>query len=182
MVRRYRKYRKYNKIVKPVKYSNETYSFVANITNSTANTYGFSINEIVPAPANVLGTRKVKNITLNILVEETLRRTVVEGQTVETFDRARIAWALIFLPEGIVPSTLNFGLQGAPVSMYEPNQNVIATGVCDSNQAYRFKTRLSRNLNAGDTIIFVMRDLEYPANGETLVTLAAVTANYAITF
>lgn len=182
MPRRYRKYRKYNKLVKSVKYSNETFAFISGIDNSTQGTYGFSVNEIVPAPSNVLGTRKVKNFTINILCEETLTRTSSGGSTTETFDRARVAWALIFLPEGINPSTLNFGNQGTPLSLYEPNQNVIASGVCDSNQTYRFKTRLSRNLNAGDTIIFVMRDLQSPDANEEVITMAAVSINYAITF
>lgn len=179
MPRRYKKYRKYNKLVKSVKYSNETFAFIAGIDNSTQGTYGFSVNEIVPAPSNVLGTRKVKNFTINILVEETLTKSSGEA---DAFDRARIAWALIFLPEGIQPSTLNFGNQGTPLSLYEPNQNVIASGVCDSNQTYRFKSRLARNLNAGDTIVFVMRDLQSPDANEEVITLAAVSINYAITF
>lgn len=171
MPRRYRR-RRYaiTRPVKTAKYSNETYASAAVQQFETAQVY-----YAVPiAEANVLGTRKVKNFTLTISIKGA-----------NTSDEHNpVLFALVFLPEGTNPSSLNFGStvdQNHAVqslSLYEPNQNVILSGIADSTQVYRYKTRLARNLNAGDRIILAFKTLgDWTAPG-----LISYTLNYALSF
>lgn len=172
MPRRYRR-RRYaiTRPVKTAKYSNETYSSAAIAQFLTANIY-----YAVPiAQANVLGTRKVKNFTLTLCSKAA---NVADAQQ-------PLLFVLAFLPEGTNPSGINFGTQvdqtthAVPaLSLYEPNQNVIMSGIVDASQVYRYKTRLARNLNSGDRIILAFRALgDWTAPG-----LVSYTLNYALAF
>lgn len=171
MPRRYRRRssRSY-KLVKPVKYSNETFAANANFQWLSNAIY----TSTLIAGTEVLGTRKVKNFSLTIALKTSS----------ETADfTIPIYFALVFVPEGTHPSTINIGstitdnsLQA--LSFYEPNQNVIIQGVVDANQVYKFKTRLGRNLNAGDTIMLVWR----PATSFAASSFLGFTLNYALAF
>ena len=171
MPRRYkrRSSRSY-KLVKPVKYSSETFGANAIFQWLSNNNY----TSTLIAGTDVLGTRKVKNFTLTI----TLKTAASSADfTIPIF------FALVFVPEGTTPSTLNLGttinnntLQA--LSYYEPNQNVIIQGCIDAQQVYRYKTRLGRNLNAGDTIMLVWR----AASDFSASSYLGFTLNYALAF
>ena len=172
MPRRYRR-RRYAiaRPVKTAKYSNETYASAAITQFLTANIY-----YAVPiAEANVLGTRKVKNFTL----------TLASKAANAADEHQPFLFALVFLPEGTSPSIINFGTSVdqtthavTSLSLYEPNQNVIMSGIVDSTQVYRFKTRLARNLNSGDKIILAFR----PLGNWSAAGLLCYTLNYALSF
>lgn len=188
MPRRYRRRHRYTvaRPLKTTKYSNETYGTVFNIVANAAaaGSHGIFVVPVIPNALNgVLGTRKVKNFTLRIIAEQTAYTDNSGGQPVITFDRSRVAFALVYVPEGTTPSALQFGVQNNPTSLYEPNQNVIMSGIIDSLQCYSFKTRLARNLNAGDQIALATADLTpITTNGDSTNTPVTFTMNYAISF
>lgn len=184
MPRRYRRRHRYTvaRPLKTTKYSSETYGSEFNIQNAAGaqGSHGLFTLPVIPnAIGGVLGTRKCKNFTLRLCAEQTM----YDDQANQTFDRARVAFALVFVPEGTNPSNIQFGAGNNPASLYEPNQNVILSGIIDSNQTYAFKTRLARNLNAGDTIVLVLGDLTSLAQaGDSTNTPVTMTCNYAISF
>ena len=68
-------------------------------------------------------------------------------------------WALVFVPQGyqanaLFPFYASSGLQG---SLYEPNQFVMACGYNDPSAGpIRIRSRVSRNLQSGDSIALVI--------------------------
>ena len=100
------------------KYSNETIAFNTELTDSIDGGVIFPhIDENIPGvlivPATtVLGNRKVKNFTIKVTAN---------------FNDDAIFGALVYVPQGTVASNLQ--VTGPSQSMYEPNQNVIATFV-----------------------------------------------------
>lgn len=184
MARRYRRRHRYTvaRPLKTTKYSSETYATAVNIIGSgPVGTNGrFTVPILPNTIGGVLGTRKAKNFTLRLCTEQTL---ISPSSGENTFERGRVAFALVFVPEGTTASPINFGSGNAAVSLYEPNQNVILAGVIDSQQTYSFKTRLARNLNAGDNIVLLLYDLySVGSAGEVINTPVAITCNYAISF
>ena len=151
--------------IKAIKYSNETYVGAASFSNDGNLTQVISF---VP-PIQSLGVRKCKNFALSIMSQVT----------------APVLFALVFVPEGTNPSGLSYGNQVSQagslttLSMYEPNQNVIMSGIFGgtNTNVERFKTRLSRNLNAGDQILLVWRPLETITEGQICAAL-----NFAIAY
>jgi hypothetical protein len=95
---------------------------------------------LVPS-SSVQGTRKVKNITLKFI---------------STPLRVPLIFAVVYVPEGvdIERLTLGKGTADAPVSLYEPAQNVIMHGqfVTQALGPQVFHTRLARNLQSNDAI------------------------------
>lgn len=147
MPRRRRYYRRSYTLSK--RYSNETYGFLSTISNPTANTqYGTAV---LPE-TSVLGTRKTKNFTLQIL----------NSNADFIFQ-----YALIYVPQGTSPSNLNLGSGTTEsgflvsASVYEPNQNVILSGFGGGPDgcSLRIKSRLARNLNSGDALLLVIKSL-----------------------
>ena len=149
------------------KYSNETIAFNSQVTSPIdANvTWPKDLNpseeEIKPysgitivAPSNVLGNRKVKNFTIKVT-------SYVNDDP--------IFGALVYVPEGTFASDLTVGKDAS--SLYEPNQNVIATFMIPPNCTRETETlavkeygnstqivvqnRLARNLNTGDKIVLI---------------------------
>lgn len=175
--RRYRSYRSGKS-----KYSNQTTSVVLNVPEAgidSGETFPEGQDEqqnayrgctIVPS-TGVYGTRKAKNFDVQI--------------TTSAITSPIIA-ALVYVPQGTLASNLNisaFSPEG-PNSLYEPNQNVIgqfiipATPPGTSQSVSRFKTRLARNLDSGDSIVLVMaavEAIEPPAS-------ICATINYAIKY
>lgn len=100
---------------------------------------------LIPSVANQ-GTRKVKNFDLQFMYE-TLPFPV--------------AFALVYVPEGQDPSSLTLSAGGNPASLYEPNQNVIMSGILppSATNTIHYRTRLARNLNSGDTIQIILRSI-----------------------
>ena len=108
---------------------------------------------VVPA-TTIMGTRKVKNITLKLTARG---------------NESPIVGALIYVPEGTQASDLSTQLSTS--SLYEPNQNVIMTFILPPSvdrdpdgfvtQMFTPPTttvsnRLARNLSSGDMLVLVM--------------------------
>lgn len=143
MVRRYRRryYRSKNK-----------YSFQQYISRPLTPTTDSQYFTII-SPAEITGKRKAKNFTLTFACND------------GTTPGKPIIWALIYVPNGYLPNEINSPQQViddfTSFPIYEPAQNVIMCGLFDpsgngGNQAVR-RSRLSRNLNAGDGIAVVYR-------------------------
>ena len=179
MPRRYRRRRTtLYKPLKTTKYSSENYGSQVTIQNN-AQQLGSANIELVPTIQGALGTRKIKNFTLRLIAEQTM---IDDGQGNQGFDRARVAFFLVYVPEGTQISPVQYGNNSPALSLYEPNQNVIMSGIVDSNQTYTFKSRLARNLASGDTIGLVLVDLNVPSVGDTNTTPITFHINYAISF
>ena len=166
MPRRYRR-RSYriSRPLKAVKYSSETYAAAASIAFASDSLYK---STCIPQ-TDVLGTRKCKNFTLTLCIKSA--------------ELIPMYFALVFVPQGTNASDLNIGntvnqQSLIPASYYEPNQNVIMQGFVDSAQVYRFKTRLARNLNSGDTIQLIWK----PFDTFAAACLFSYTLNYAMSY
>ena len=146
-----RKY--YKKRVNKDHYSVEQTVVNASIQPATTTTV-----VVVPDSA-VQGVRKVKHLTISCQSP-----TDVDG----------VWWALVYCPEGMVPSALNLT---TGQSLYEPNQYVMNCGVFDfTSGPVRVSSRVSRNLHSGDRIYLLL----YPAGGTPLAISGIV--RYAISF
>lgn len=166
MPRRYRRrYSRYRPL-KTIKYSNETSVFTLqprqdDTTVTTPTT--------VIASISAQGIRKVKNFTL-------------------TFSQPNLAqkfqWALVYVPEGTQPQALAQSSRDTVASMYEPNQNVIMSGIIYYEQAQQtYRSRLARNLNSGDKIVLVIRPLTFvPQAAANSTNTIYACLNYAISF
>ena len=122
---------------KKLKYSvqQKAIAFSASVGNTTQQV-------IVPA-TDTEGMRKVKNITVNLSGA---------GNVIDFY------WALVYVPQGTTPGTLNITAAATAPAMYEPNQFVMNCGIVDANAGpIRFFTPLARNLNDGDTIYLLIR-------------------------
>lgn len=185
--------RRYTRRVKAVKYSNETYNcpcFV-NCTDVTSTDPNPNIFTMI-AHIEQLGTRKCKNFELSLTRDVPYNYTISGSgaSTQYTKGEAAIAqpllWALVYIPQGTSARPLQVGSSTAAASLYEPNQNVIISGIIPTEikSVYRFKTRLARNLNSGDQIALVIRPLEEYAGDGTHKVFNTVLANlnYAISF
>ena len=97
------------------------------------------VSQVVVAPSTTQGMRKVKHLTISM------------GSNAGSGGN-RIFWALVYVPQGTSVGTIN-----TAGSLYEPNQFVMGCGVFDFDAGpLRVKCPLSRNLNSGDSIYFVM--------------------------
>lgn len=177
MPRRYTRSGKYTRRVKTVKYSNETYNFEGTIPDNTPASKFETFATMISA-IDQQGVRKCKNFEISLT-----GAPFENGQT--TFENVPIFWALVYVPQGTTPSHINLGTAQAPASLYEPNQNVIMSGVWPGNlkAPYVKKTRLARNLNSGDSIALALAVPSFrPENDGTYEKTIAVTLNYAISF
>ena len=131
MVKYYRK-----KVYRSVrdKYSVEHNAFVLE-----TNAAGDAGQTVVPA-STIQGMRKVKHLTVSMAAPQA-------SQPYPVF------WAIVYVPQGTSANTL----QVDSGTLYEPNQFVMSCGVFDFDGGpLRVKCPLSRNLNSGDTIAFVI--------------------------
>ena len=118
---------------------------------------------VIVASNGIEGMRKVKHLTLSFSLPSD----------------NKLFFALVYVPSGYEANTLNIPTLGSAVSLYDPNQYVMASGVLDfSGGPCRIRTPLSRNLNSGDSIQLVVASpvLETP-NDNTL----SINCQYAIT-
>lgn len=121
--------------------------------------------------------RKVKNFTIGI-TQSPVYDSNGTSKSVSSY-----VYALVYLPDGVSATALSVGSGQNSVSLYEPNQNVIMSGVCSSdNGQLRLSTRLARNLNSGDKIILLFRPSNAApgANGD-YVNISTI-CNYSISF
>ena len=118
---------------------------------------------VVPSTA-IQGMRKVKHLTVSVASMEVAQQP----------NTSLAYWALVYVPQGTVPSTMNItGTAG----MYEPNQYVMNAGVVDfSAGPVRFNSPVSRNLNSGDSVVLIMANI----SSSTGITYH-YTVRYAIT-
>nr|QZA75074.1 putative ORF1 [Po-Circo-like virus 51]QZA75077.1 putative ORF1 [Po-Circo-like virus 51] len=164
--------RSYARAVKPVKYSNETFN--ASFAYVWATTPTTSMVTMIPAVES-LGMRKVKNFTLSITQSPTLD----SSNTVKA--ASSFMYALVYLPDGVTANTLSIGNSTA-ASLYEPNQNVIASGVCSSsNGQFRLSSRLARNLNSGDRVVLLLRPTSSTGTANDRTNISVIL-NYSITY
>lgn len=149
---------------KTVRYSNETVDIAIDVPLKSTGTTGTGYFTLIKS-TDIQGMRKAKNFTL----------TFANNSPVP------IQWALIYAPQGFPDESfsLNIGVD-SPASLYEPNQNVIMSGTtwkeCPQN---KFTTRLARNLNSGDSILLIIRQLILTDTDVTSSFYAQL--NYAIT-
>lgn len=165
---RYRRHRRTYALARPLKiakYSNETFAAISTYNLQT------SPNALIlfSKKTDILGTRKTKNFSLSLVSDSQIP----------------FLFALVFVPEGTTPGNLNQGStvdEGVliPTSIYEPNQNVIMSGLFGgpNSTCEKFKTRLARNLNAGDQIFLIIKSL---VDGEGTASVNAVL-NYVISY
>lgn len=186
MPRRYRR-RRYavSRPVKTTKYSNETFAFQSILFSEDDSDHAYSTTRLIPVLTNgsFLGTRKVKNFTIRVAPRKTQQSMV--DPTVEGTVDSVIYWALVYVPEGTSASELHVGTNTIPASLYDPNQNVIASGMASSATGITtVKTRLARNLNSNDNIVMILWDTRAPATGvvDSTTTVCFVSINFAIAF
>lgn len=166
---------------KSLKYSNEN-ACIASVLGADptdeAGTHKQGNFQLIPA-TTAQGTRKVKNLTLRILLGPSFDIDKTDP-TNRSEHPGSLSFVVVFVPEGTLPSAINVGDQS--ISMYEPNQNVILTGIINNDQAYTFRTRLARNLNSGDSIYIVLRDNNAVTETTYTQTAAQFMLNYAIAY
>ncbi|KAH0787886.1 Cap protein [Histomonas meleagridis] len=154
--------------LKTVKYPNETYNSSGPISFNVGEgeqAVGDQVSATLISAASQ-GMRKVKNFTLKMITDISIP----------------VLWALVYVPDGTVIKNISLGTHAAPVSLYEPNQNVILSGYVTPNAAQTqvFRTRLARNLNSGHSIALVLR----LAIQGTVINqkFLGVQLNYAVTY
>ena len=162
--------------LKTQRYSVET-SVCAGAFDLRQEQQGTQWKAFVPV-SNVQGLRKVKNITLDFVMETAVHMT--------------FGWALVYWPQFDKSHMLYEPTLAAPdssmiLSLYEPNQNVIMQGIfntTDSKQFRRFSS-LARNLNSEDTLMLLIRPYNWDEStvpeGSNQIRYA-FTVKYAITF
>jgi len=161
----YRRRSRYSRRVKSIKYSNETMNYINNAEISAGSSFEAD-GVLIPSVANQ-GTRKVKNFDLQFMYENL---------------PFPVAFALVYVPEGQEASSLTLSVSGTPASLYEPNQNVIMSGILppSATNTIHYRTRLARNLNSGDTIQIVLKGIANAAEAADFGFYAQL--NYAIAY
>lgn len=172
------------------KYSNETVSFNTQLTDVTDGGTPFPVTQlpdgsnyngipIVPATP-IMGTRKVKNFTIKVTAQN---------------NDDTIYGVLVYVPENT--NANEPGVTGPYQSLYEPNQNVIATFVippqCNRDSLGAItqsgsptqivvSNKLARNLSSGDSISLLFSSPNgITATDDVPMTISG-TVNYSIKF
>ena len=102
------------------------------------------------------GTRKVKNIKLSMRLNGANKG---------------IYYAVVYVPEGTIPS-----VPGVTAEGYQPSQYVLAQGLITDLQPVNIQSRLSRNLNCGDRICLVFwTNTAFNGNVPTAGSLGDIT-------
>lgn len=105
---------------------------------------GDQVGLAIVASSAAQGKRKCKNFDINL------------AAFTGNLEDPMIYYALVYVPAGTTPSQLSIT---AATEYYTPAANVLAAGVYDTDQGtgFRVRTRLARNLNAGDEIRLLLR-------------------------
>ena len=177
MPRRYTRSGRYTRRVKTVKYSNETYNFTGDLIIPNGSQKQIWHSVLISA-IDQQGVRKCKNFELSLTGGAFYPQAGGDGI------QSPIFYALVYVPQGTEPSSINIGSPEACASLYEPNQNVIMAGVWPGDLTAPFvkKTRLARNLNSGDSIHLVLASPAISNQAVAYEKTVAVTLNYAISF
>lgn len=178
MARNYRRTGRYSRRVKTVKFSNETYNAVGTWVNTNPSVKDTLTTTLITA-IDQQGVRKCKNFELTLAGGGWVHNDAQSTTTLEP-----IIWALVYVPQGTTASEISLGSPDGAASLYEPNQNVIMSGLWpgDLTSPYVKKTRLARNLNSGDKIELVMAVPGMNTQDTQATKELAVSLNYAISF
>jgi hypothetical protein len=100
--------------------------------------------QVIIQPSNVAGIRRCKNFDL-----------VLSAETGTAF------WALIYVPQGINPGGVDIALinEGGnpPISLYSPEQHIIASGVSTVASTSHYYAKANRALSDGDQVVLLIR-------------------------
>lgn len=178
MVRRSRRYYR-RRPYKTQKYSSET-TFISDDIKipwyqggAGGNIQQFSVPMV--GNTDMQGMRKAKNFTIHF----------------DTTSNIPLVFALVYVPGGTTPQEMSSGTFAQTASLYEPNQNVILSGiVLNTSPQLTFRTRLARNLNSGDFIALLIKPLDkatwQPIGEEKqpdfYTPSVAISLNYAISY
>jgi hypothetical protein len=94
-------------------------------------------------------------------------------------DTRPVWWALVFVPQGYNANVLfpYFADSQTSGSLYEPNQFVMGCGYIDPNAGpIRVTSKVSRNLQSGDSIALII------GNSETPSTTYRGVVSYAVAY
>ena len=138
------------------KYSVEHTAFQTSVAAATTTSI------VVVPSSNIRGMRKVKHLTISIAGASS---------------GVGVYWALVYCPEGYSPQAFNVPTAENPsVDLYYANQFVMSCGVLDFDAGpQRISTRLSRNLNSGDSIVLLLRSVSGELSGLQGVVQYAIT-------
>lgn len=127
------------------KYSLSRSTIGLSVTPGVSGGLGDQATARVVAPVTGQGKRKAKNFDIQLACQQGAQNS-----------EALIYYALVYVPAGSEPAELN---ATTAVEFYSPASNVLAAGIydCDEGTGFRVRTRLARNLNAGDQIILLCR-------------------------
>ena len=187
-----KKWKPWSNYSRSKKYSQEnycTYLYLGSTTNDQEAVERCTL--VDTTTGNVLGTRKAKNFTLKISCTnlDAINPSPQGVTNLHFIDNIiNFIWALVFVPEGVDPSSINYEHFPNSRSLYEPNQNVIMSGVFSAGQSKIVSTKLARNLNYGDRIMLLIwhpKIPSIPVDGDTTIpTKLEINAllSYAICF
>ena len=150
------------------KYSVETYSTIYTIPTGTPQGAIAAQFTLVPATDDK-GMRKVKHLTLNLAPFKL--DSAGDDSTV-------FGWAILYLPEGVTLPAMNWVGGTAPEDLIACNQFVMDSGYCRDDEITRIRSRMSRNLNSGDSIILVIGAIQNVNENTTF----PVQFRYAISY
>ena len=126
--------------------SRDKYSVQQKALQFTTDTEGDTAKIPVVPAATIEGMRKVKHLTVSVANETT------------STDLA-FFWALVYVPQGTTPGDIKV-TSGGGAGMYEPNQFVMNCGVVDPSAGpIRFTSPIARNLNDGDAIFLIVKNI-----------------------
>lgn len=120
---------------------------VSSNTRAGAGVLGAQTETVIVASVAGQGKRKCKNFDIQL--------ACLQQQGV---NQALIYYALVYVPYGSTAGAIS---DASATEFYNPASNVLAAGVydCDEGTGFRIRTRLARNLNAGDQILLLTRSL-----------------------
>ncbi len=154
-----RRYVKRRPFAKRNKYSVEqtTYSLgPPTVTNENRDTLAAQTSIAIVPPTEVQGMRKVKNFTVSF--------AALGGSTDVSPDRS-FYYALVYVPQGYQTGILRTPYLDNARTMYDANQFVLSCGIIDlSAGPQRIFTKLSRNLNSGDNIYMILKQVGFDQN------------------
>ena len=132
----------------------------ANETQQNSSQYAVSI---VP-PVLEQGMRKVKHLTITM------------ANNTGSSDGPPLFYAIVFVPQGYNPQAITVPANGYAANNYQANQFIMSSGVLDfSAGPTRIRSRLSRNLNSGDSIYLIL------ATNQSAASSYIAQVTYAIT-
>ena len=104
-------------------------------------------------------------------------RRTIKNISVQLTTPLSFRWAIIYVPQGTQIGQLLQQPPSSAISIYEPNQNVMAAGAYDSGSGpNRIFTPLARTLNSGDRVFLMISGIDQT----TIRTIGVVS--YAISY